>query len=80
MTAVEGESLFARYGVNVTALALVFVPLQSFTGVCAKACMQHKSTIAKRVLIGSNLIKHIVLAEYSFASIDCGERYATESV
>ena len=83
ITAVEYESLSAKYGISVTAFALVSVPSHIRTEVCAKVCMWYENNniiIIMKTRIGSNLINHVVSAKYSFASIDCGERYTTESV
>ena len=83
ITAAEYESLSAKYGISVTAFALVSVPSHIRTEVCAKVCMWYEinnNIIIMKTRIGSNLINHVVSAKYSFASIDCGERYTTESV
>ena len=86
ITAVEYESLSAKYGISVTAFALVSGSSHIRTEVCAKVCMWYENNniiiiiIIMKTRIGSNLINHVVSAKYSFASIDCGERYTTESV
>lgn len=82
ITAAEYELLSAKYGISVTAFALVSVPSHIRTEVCAKVCMwyENNNIIIMKTRIGSNLINHVVSAKYSFASIDCGERYTTESV